>query len=116
MDQRIIFESPCGFFRVVEKLDTCADLENLKGDIYNPKLIKEMGYKGTAEELRVEEIEFEELVNREGVYGYVLEKWNPMPGKGWEHVDSCWGFVGQFSESDEKFNHYIVEELKGQIK
>jgi hypothetical protein len=47
-------------------------------------------------------------------YGYVLEKWNPEPGKGFEEVDSCFGFVGQYSPKDSSglFDHYIVNELK----
>lgn len=113
---RVIFQSEDSQFRILEHADEYADIENLKGDCYNPKHIVEMhGPDKTIEELQREEREFEELVNREGVYGYILERWNPATGVGYEHVDSCWGFVGQYSESDPTFKHYIVEELKNQI-
>ncbi len=113
---RIIHESKDGKYRIVEHEDPDMDIENLKGDIYNPKHIVEMhGPEKTIEELEQDEREFEELVNREGVFGYVLEVWNAEPGCGWEHVYSCWGFVGQYSSSENTFNHYIVDELKGQI-
>jgi hypothetical protein len=64
------------------------------------------------EQLEKELEEFRDLVDREGVYGYILQKWNPAIGKGWEHIDSCWGFVGQYTELDATFNHYIIEEME----
>jgi hypothetical protein len=111
---RVIFETENKEWRIVEHFDHDADINNLKGDCFD---FERSGYQGTREELAQEERDFEELVDREGVYGYVLERWNPTPGKGYEHVDSCWGFVGQYSESDKSglFNHYIVEEMKSQI-
>jgi hypothetical protein len=116
MNGRIIFETTDKQYRIVEHVDAHADIENLKGDIFNPKHIVEMhGPDKTLEELAAEEREFEDLVNREGVYGYVLERWNTDPGVGYEHVDSCWGFVGQYTPTEQTFNHYIVDELKAQI-
>ena len=109
---RIIFETENGVWRIVEHFDQDADLENLKGDCFNPKHNPDID----PTKLKQDELEFEDLVNREGAFGYVLEKWNPAPGVGFEHVDSCWGFVGQYSETEEKFNHYIVDDLKSQIK
>jgi hypothetical protein len=103
MDNRIIFES--GPYRIVEIPDHNVDFDNLCGDSFNPKVNP---YTDPAE-LKRQLAEFTDLVNREGVYGYVLEKWNPEIGKGYEHIDSSWGFVGQYSE------RYIVEELKTQI-
>lgn len=112
--KHVIFEKQN--YRIVEHVEDDFDIETLKGDVFNPKHIKEMhGDSKTIEQLREEEIKFEKLVNDVGVYGYVLEKWNPEIGLGWEHVDSCWGFVGRFNEKDARFNHYIVNELKGQI-
>ena len=114
MSMRVIFEDKG--FRVIELQDENADMDNLKGDCFNPKHIVEMHSEGmTVEQLKTEEREFEELVGREGVFGYVLEKWNSEVGKGWEHVDSCWGFVGQYTPTEQTFNHYIVDELKSQI-
>lgn len=111
---RVIHESECGFYRIVEKPDIYVDIADLKGDCFN---FEASGYTGTREELAEEERQFEDLVEREGVFGYVLERWNPAPDHGWEHVDSCWGFVGQYSPNDRSglFDHYIVEEMKEQI-
>lgn len=107
---RVIFEQ--GNYRIVEHLDADYSLEDLKGDTFNHSY--HPGFD--AESLREEEIQFEELVAREGVYGYELEQWNPAVGAGWEHVDSCWGFVGQYDPMEETFNHYIVGEMKRLIK
>jgi len=107
---RIIYEEKK--YRIIERHDDDIDLDNLKGDSYNPRVNTDI----PEEKLKEEEKAFERLVNDEGVYGYVLERWNPGVGKGWEHVDSCWGFVGQYNPKEDVFNHYIVEELKGQIK
>lgn len=96
--QRIVHEQ--GAFRIVEHDDSDFDIENIIGD-------------GTTDAERSDLID---LINREGVFGYVLEKWNDQVGIGWEHIDSCWGFVGAYTPNEEMFNHYIVEEMKGQIK
>ena len=107
-----IYESKNKEYRIVEIQDEYADMENLKGDTFSAKVNPDLD----PVQLRKEEKEFERLVNGVGVFGYVLEKWNPTPGIGWEHVDSCFGFVGQYDSRVEIFNHYIVEELKNQIK
>lgn len=106
---RVIYEN-IGY-RIIEKHDTDYDMENLKGDTYNPEVNSDI----PSGQIEREEREFEDLVSREGVFGYVLEKWNPEVGKGWEQIDSCWGFVGQYTPGEEVFNHYIVNELKNQI-
>lgn len=105
---RIIWTSADETYRIVEHIDQHASLEDLKGDCFD---YEKSGYTGTRDELAEEEKHFEDLVDREGVYGYVLEQWNPKPNHGWEHVDSCWDFVGQYSESDQTFDHYIVKEM-----
>jgi hypothetical protein len=109
-EHRVIWESDDSVYRIIEVLDLDADLANLKGDCYEPKLHPDID----PEELKRQEAEFEDLVGREGVFGYVLERWNPKPGGGYEHIDSCFGFVGQYAPSDRSglFNHYIVDELK----
>ena len=113
----VIWSSENEMYRIVEIMDNNFDIENLKGDMFNPKYIKEMhDSKMTIKRLKQEEKEFEDLVNREGVFGYALEKWNPAPNTGWEHVNSCFGFVGQYSPNEEIFNHYIVDELKAGAK
>lgn len=107
MDKRKIWES--GNHRIMEYAQDDIELDDLKGDSYN---YEASGYTGTREALLKEEKDFEYEIESEGVYGYVLEKWNPAVDAGWEHVDSCWGFVGQYQEApDHKYHHYIVAEL-----
>jgi len=106
---RIIFEQ--GNYRIVEHIDTDYSLKDIKGDMFDHSY--HPGFD--AESLLEEEKHFEDLISREGVYGYELERRNPAVGAGWEHVDSCWGFVGQYSETDPTFRHHIVDELKQQI-
>lgn len=108
---RIIFETGNQVYRIIEKLDESYSLEDLKGDCFNPDVCKTI----SVNELRRQELEFEERVRNEGVFGYVLEKWNSQPGHGYEHVDSCWGFVGHYDEASLETNHYIIEEMKNTI-
>lgn len=109
---RVIYESPDKVFRIIEHVDSVASLEDLKGDTFNREVNPDIPEERMAREERV----FEELVEREGVFGYVLEKWNPRPGVGYQPVDSCWGFVGHYSESDPTFKHEIVEEMLETIR
>jgi len=95
-------------FRIVEVQDDDYDMCNLKGDCYDPRYNRDIN----PDKLKLEEEEFEEMVYSEGVFGYVLEQWNPEVGKGYEHVDSCFGFIGRHSIDNE---HYIVEEFAKQI-
>lgn len=97
-----------GDYRIIEETDFTWCFENLEGDTYSPDCHPDI----PADQLQREQSEFRDLVGREGVYGYVLERWNPEVGKGWEHVDSCWGFVGQYIPHEDMFNHYIVDELR----
>lgn len=97
-----------GQFRIVEIPDMLYNIEDLKGDSYCPITNPDI----PAEQLKKEERKFELDVDACGVFGYVLEKWNPEVGKGWEHVESCWGFVGTHDMN----NHYIVHEFETMIK
>ena len=105
-DYKVIYTQ--GNYRILEQLDDHYDITDLKGDCYNPEVNKDI----PLEVLNKEELAFNKKVERDGVYGYILEKWNPNIGVGWEHVDSCWGFIG----THEVENHYIVDELKMLIK
>jgi len=107
MTPKVIYKSPDSVWRIVEIEDQCFSLDFLKGDGFKPETNPSL----TIEQLRKEEWIFEQKVENEGVFGYALEKWNPMPDRGWEIVDSCFGFVG----CHEVENHYIVDELKRQI-
>ena len=109
MSDRTVFESKN--HRIIEMRDCDFNLDDLKGDCYSPHLNPDID----AARLAKEEQEFENLVSNYGLYGYELQVWNPATGIGWSHVNSCYGFVGQYNAKDERFNHYIVEELKLQI-
>lgn len=104
MDQ-VIYQSKR--YRILEVYDEDFRLNDLKGDCFSPEANPGMPLK----QLLKEEISFEDKINKKGVYGYVLEVWNPDVDAGWEHVDSCFGFVGRHSEE----GHYIVEEFIYQI-
>ena len=106
---KIIFETTDKRFRITEQSDIDYDLDNLKGDTYNQKVNPEID----KEDLKSQEKAFERKVAQEGVFGYVLESWNSAPGVGYEHMDSCWGFVGAYEENkDSENHHYIVDEMK----
>lgn len=98
----IIFKQ--GPYRITEIEDHNYSISDLIGD-----------YEGGSYTQAVADME--KLVNELGVYGFEIEKWDPAIGKGWESVDSCWGFIGQYS-SDEKSDqhHYIVGEFLELIK
>ena len=91
-----------GGYRILEVLDECSTLEDLKGDMFNPTSNPDIDPSVLIEEER----EFEKTVEREGVYGYELQEWDPCVGCGWETISSCYGFIG-----DSKNEHYIVNEL-----
>ena len=105
VSKRIVFESNDKRFRILEVADEAYSLEELKGDCYNPDVNPDIP------DLAEQERKFERTVSDEGVFGYILERWNPAPGIGFEHVDSCWGFVGMYDPKIEFNNHYIVAEM-----
>lgn len=109
--KRTIFQTEDKTYRILEVVDDCYSLEDLKGDCFNPKYVDHI----SPEELKTEELKFESQVNDHGVFGYILEVWDPTPGQGYQHLDSCFGFIGQYSETDSNFNHYIVNEFKSLI-
>jgi hypothetical protein len=110
--KQTIYETDDKQFRIVEILDESYSMEDLKGDCYNPEVNPDID----PNTLENEERQFEQRVNQEGVFGYVLEQWNSAPGVGYEHLDSCWGFVGMYSETHENSCHYIVDEMKATIE
>ena len=75
--------------RLLACADDHFDMEDLKGDCFNPKVNPEI----QANTLAMQEAEFEMRVARMGVYGLVGEV-KADDGQ-WDHVDSCWGFVGE---------------------
>lgn len=100
-----------GKHRIIEVFDHTSTFEDLCGDSYKP----EANPNTPPPQLLKEEQAFSKIVEREGVYGYVWQEWNPEAGSGWQHVDSCFGFVGEY-KSTGVFNHYIVQEMKEQIE
>lgn len=94
--------------RVIEVPDSDFDMPDLKGDCFNPDANKGMDIKQLAYEERV----FETKIANQGVWGYILEVWNPEVDTGWTMIESCFGFVGQ----DKNEQHYIVAEFIERIK
>jgi hypothetical protein len=76
-----------GLVRLQVLPDASGDLENLKGDTFNPKYVTHI----SRAQLEREEKAFEDRVERDGVVGIVGEYHD---GETWRHADSCWGFVG----------------------
>ena len=95
-------------YRIIELHDDYINMKDLKGNCYNPSANPDIDVKV----LELQEKAFEEKVYSEGLYGYELQKWSPQINIGWEHVDSCWGFVGTHKDND----HYIIEEYRDKIK
>jgi len=95
-----------GPFRIIEIPDEFATLENLEGDCFCLKVNPDQD----AKQLEIDQKKFRQKVYDEGVFGYVLEKWNPEVGVGWETVDSCWGFVGQYQEDAESIMILLMEQ------
>lgn len=112
MKPRLIFKTDDSVYRILEYLDETATLDDLKGDCYNPKYVTDI----EPELLRRDELKFERRVENEGAFGYVLEKWNAKPGIGYESLDSCWSFVGQYVPDAEGYDHYIISEMKQTIQ
>lgn len=108
---KVIFETPCKTYRIVEHRDYNPNLDHLKGDSYCPKANPSINPK----QLAKEEVEFETLVDNMGVYGYVLEKFDSQ-SKEYSWFNSCWDFVGAYDTAHANFNHYIVDEYKDQIQ
>lgn len=84
--------------------DECCDIEDLKGDTYNVELNADT-VPGGKRTIEAQEKAFMELIERDGVWGFVIEYRKPACGTcgrkaDWEHVDSCWGFVGEIEESE----------------
>jgi len=90
-------------FRILEVPMEDIDIDELKGDCFKKEFCPEL----SEVELFREERDFESKVFNEGVYGYVLEKWDGSIGQGWTYIDSCFGFIGKHSDE----NHYIVDEF-----
>lgn len=81
------WESGDSRIRIVEMSDCHADMDDLKGDCFDPDVNCDINRNRLAREER----EFEERVYRDGVHGYCVEYWN---GAEWIETHSIFGFVG----------------------
>ena len=104
--ENVIFEKKD--YRIIEIEDYDTNLEDLKGECYALEVNKSVD----KDLLKAEESQFETYFYEKGVFGYVLEKWDPSLGKGWSHIDSCFGFIGDYKTE----KHYIVDDFKNYIK
>jgi hypothetical protein len=84
--------------------DECVSFDDLEGDTFNPKVNKDVPHA----RLEREQKEFREKVNREGVWGVIGEYWD---GEDWQHVDSCFGFVGD----DWKESGYDIDIMRATL-
>lgn len=69
--------------------DNDADMGNLKGDCFDPRVNPDIPQA----KLEQAEREFEERIERDGVVGIIAEYWDER-NEEWEHADSCFGFIG----------------------
>ena len=61
----------------------------VESDDMDPKDLMPEGYSAK------EQKEYLERAERLGICGIIVECRNPLAGEdAWEHVDSCWGFIG----------------------
>lgn len=100
--------------RLILVPDETADMESLKGDSFNPEVNTDI----PREKLEAEEKDFEQRVERDGVWGAIAEVYLPDEDA-WEELDAIWGFVGgDFIGSgyDEDMAKALIEKIRGSIK
>jgi hypothetical protein len=73
--------------RIVAMPDDHCQMDDLKGDCFNPRVNSDIN----PNKLARDEKEFEERVASEGVWGFRAEYWNYAE---WIETDSIWGLVG----------------------
>jgi hypothetical protein len=78
-----------GLVRMEVKPDDTADIDDLKGDVYNAAVNTDI----PAAKLAAEEKQFEERVNQDGVWG-IIGEYRLSADHIWHNADSVWGFVG----------------------
>lgn len=75
--------------------DEFCSMDDLKGDIFDRKCNPDIQESLMARQ----EKEFEESIERLGVWGIIGEYLDPATGE-WEHGGSCWGFTGYENPGD----------------
>lgn len=88
--KRISAAATLGLLRVVLVDDPDYDFDNLCGDLYNPKVNTRID----KDELNRQKRAFRARVNREGVYGSLIQC-RSIPTGEWETIESIWGMVGE---------------------
>lgn len=109
---RLIYTSENKYYRIIENHHLDYLIDDLLGDSYDSEVNTDIDPK----KLEIEKNAYLKFIEDQGVFGYKLEIWNPEPDQGWEYVNSCWGFVGQYDPTTPIFDHYIIEEMKNKIK
>lgn len=108
---RVVYETENKVWRIREVLDMVTTFDDLCGDSFKPECNPDIDADDLARDLA----KFKQRWLYEGTFGYILERWNPEPSVGYEHVDSCYGFVGEYSEGAESYDHYVINEFKQTI-
>lgn len=88
--KRISAAATLGLMRVVLVNDPDYDFDNLCGDTFNPKVNPNVEVTTLNRQRRA----FQARVNREGVYGSIIQC-RSVPTGEWETVESIWGMVGE---------------------
>jgi hypothetical protein len=81
-------EPEIGDVRLRIVADDSADLDDLFGDTFNPKVNSDIPLARLERERQAEV----DRVNRDGVWGVIGEYYD---GEEWQHADSCFGFIGE---------------------
>ena len=100
--------------RLLIEPDQSYSMKDLKGDMFDPKINKDV----KPEILAKQEKDFEERVSQQGVWGIVGQYKCPCCGE-WKSTDSVWGFVGDdWEESgyDEDIMNNTMEEADAHKK
>lgn len=88
--------------RIVYHPDDHWDKDDLAGDCYNPSVNPDIN----PNILKRQQREYFELIDSEGVYGYIAQFWG---GDDWIDTDSIWGFVGFDSFKDSGYDIDLMQ-------
>lgn len=106
-ETRVIYESPDKSYRIIEEFDELAEMDEMRGELPEATLSgnSEIGFSNT------DEFSFESQIVATGIFGYRLERANVGGKSNWILMDSCYGFVGRYSETN-MTAHKFIEGLK----
>lgn len=101
-----------GLVRFQIKPDEYSTVEDLEGDMFNPRVNPDIAPEKLAEERN----DFIDRINRDGIFGIIGEY---KINSGWEVADSCWGFVGNDYEGsgyDDDIKTTTIDQLREAIR